>query len=260
MSTSDRLFDEQEIGALLKRAAALQGAEGPTPPAGLTLAELEAVATEAGIDARYVHAALAEQATHRPERRFYLLGGPTSLHLERVVHGEVVEETWEEITAAARAAFRGIGTTSQAGATREWTQRGRRRQTQVSATTRQGQTRLRVESQYPREAALFFAPMVALGIVLGFNVPLALGASPFDAFGVALLTMVLVLAAARSAFGTFSRSQRRQAERLLAEAERALQAPPLPAAPPPVAPPLSLDEAEPLPEASATPPRTRTRG
>ncbi|MEE8175809.1 MAG: hypothetical protein V3T97_04300, partial [Gemmatimonadota bacterium] len=56
-----RHYTEKEVGLILRRATELQRSEpSARDPAGLTLAELEEVATEVGIDARYLRRAAAE--------------------------------------------------------------------------------------------------------------------------------------------------------------------------------------------------------
>lgn len=57
-----RLYDEKEMRRLLERATELQKEEGstPVPGGGLSLAELEEIAGEAGIDPRYLRRAAAE--------------------------------------------------------------------------------------------------------------------------------------------------------------------------------------------------------
>ena len=57
---SQPLFDEREISAILKCAAEIQSADGPARTFGLSLAELQQLAAEAGIGPQSVAAAAAE--------------------------------------------------------------------------------------------------------------------------------------------------------------------------------------------------------
>src|SRR5690606_2644139 len=93
---SRRLYGEKDVSRILKRATEIQGDAGAAETHGLTLAELQQIAREAGISPEAVAAAAAEMgAAPEKSRDFHVLGGPVSFSHERVVAGEVSEETWE---------------------------------------------------------------------------------------------------------------------------------------------------------------------
>ncbi len=80
-----RLYGEKEIGQILQRAAELQHDEPPTPSAGsMTLQELEAIATEAGIDPAYLRriVAVIGRGTSEPGRSS-LIGRTLTWRAER---------------------------------------------------------------------------------------------------------------------------------------------------------------------------------
>ena len=56
------LFSEKQVSTILRRATEMQQAAKTTDPTGLTSEELQQIAAEAGIDPKYLAAAIAEQA------------------------------------------------------------------------------------------------------------------------------------------------------------------------------------------------------
>ncbi|MGI9175712.1 MAG: hypothetical protein ACR2GR_10390 [Rhodothermales bacterium] len=131
----DRTYTEQEVAALLKRAAALQAqaARRTERSPGLTLAELEAVAAETGLDPALLRQAAEElDEPGRPllDRR----AGTTATHVsvERHVPGALTPEAWEDVVAELRHRFDtdlgkmwgmpqyGVSATEQIGRTMEW--------------------------------------------------------------------------------------------------------------------------------------------
>jgi hypothetical protein len=81
-SSNSSRYSEQEMALILKRAAELQeGSDGR----GITrsLAEINEIAAEVGIDASFVTEAVAE--LQRPTTRAGWLGAPTRFHAEQSV-------------------------------------------------------------------------------------------------------------------------------------------------------------------------------
>ena len=75
-------YSEQEMALILKRAAELQeGADGRG--VHRSLAEIQDIAAEAGIEPAFVTEAVAE--LHRPRARIGWLGAPTRFHEEQKV-------------------------------------------------------------------------------------------------------------------------------------------------------------------------------
>lgn len=126
-------FDDDDIRRILARAArrqeqaerALPAAEtgsatGPEP--GLTLAELQDVASEVGIAPTHVQAAARElrMRTGRDVARYPFLGIPRETIDQRVVPGTPTEREWERIVEQLRSEFRVPGVTNSFGEVREW--------------------------------------------------------------------------------------------------------------------------------------------
>ncbi len=131
----ERTYSEEEVAALLERAAELhlKSADHADHKAGLTLRELEAIASEAGIDPALLRQ--AAQELEKPSRT--LLDAPantsaTHLYEERWVPGTLTTDEWEDIVAELRHRYDtdmgtamgmpgyGVGKIEQIGRTLEW--------------------------------------------------------------------------------------------------------------------------------------------
>src|SRR3954453_19339916 len=92
-----RRFNEKEVALIIKRASELQQSETTAESsAGMSLAELEQVAREAGLDPELVRRAavdLDSRVTDQTPNRF--LGGPSVLRLERTIDGEGSADEYE---------------------------------------------------------------------------------------------------------------------------------------------------------------------
>ena len=121
--SSGRRFSDTEVAQIIERASRLQQDTLPSDSsAGMSLAELEQIAREAGIDPALVRRAasdLDQQRNEEPVSR--LAGGPTTLHMERTVEGELVPEAHESIVAEIRRTLGDAGSAAAFGRTLEWT-------------------------------------------------------------------------------------------------------------------------------------------
>src|SRR5687768_3068307 len=139
MEPEGPIFNEKQAGAILRRAAELSSASSTGGSSGgTTLADMERIAAEIGIDAAHVRAAAAE-LTRSP-------AGNTAgiIDLERVVPGELSDEAWEAVVADLRRTFSNPGTTSQVGLAREWSLKGEMGHLHASLVSRQGHTRIQI--------------------------------------------------------------------------------------------------------------------
>lgn len=110
---------------------------GPGDADGLSLSELEEAARAAGLDPSLV-AAAAAQIDAAPGDDRTLLGAPVEVVRQRMIAGEVDDETWTRMVHALRAEFGDAGMAGQVGRLREWTL--------ISGGTKHGtSTRLAVE-------------------------------------------------------------------------------------------------------------------
>ena len=140
-----RQYSEEEAGLILRRAAELQA--GGAGSGGMSLAELEAAASEAGIDGALVRQAAQEvRVPARIDRSTpsSLLGAPTRHVFERTVVGEIDATRYEDLITEIRRQIGNTGRVEPLGKMFTWhAQRGR--DLSVTVTSRGGRTLVRVE-------------------------------------------------------------------------------------------------------------------
>ena len=86
-----RRFNEKEVADIIKRASELQQLESTAESTtGMSLAELEQVAHEAGLDPALVRRAATDLDTRVTDQKpSAFIGAPTNLALERTIDGEI---------------------------------------------------------------------------------------------------------------------------------------------------------------------------
>lgn len=119
---SPQRFTEEEVHEVLRRAAELQrrGPGVPTDVRALSLAELEQIAVESGIDVRQIHRAILELDTRRLGAKSLVLGAPPHVHLERVASGEIPTGALERLGSEIRRTLGHAGQVSAVGGTWTW--------------------------------------------------------------------------------------------------------------------------------------------
>jgi hypothetical protein len=187
MSESDgslRRYSDDEVGRILERAADLEshGAPSATQSGGMSLAELEEIGVEAGLDA-----GLLRQAAHelemgiepRASGRFgALFGAPLEMELEREVIGELGEEGFERLVPMIQMAADGLGHASVIGRTLTWqsTDVQKQRALNIAVTSRDGRTRISIGEKYGTLAGGLFGGIVGgVGGGMGFGVGMGVG-------------------------------------------------------------------------------------
>ena len=167
-----RRFNEKEVAAIIKRASELQQVESPSESTtGMSLAELEQIAREAGLDPALVRRAASDLDTRVTDRQpSAFLGAPTALVLERTIEGELPADEYEALVLEIQRELGGVGSASTFGRSLQWTMRGvdRRRVSsrtvQVTVTPRNGRTTIRIEEPVGQLAGgLFGGLMGGLG-------------------------------------------------------------------------------------------------
>src|SRR6478735_1285284 len=201
--TPSRRYNEKEVALIIKQASELQeSASSSESSTGMSLAELEQIAKETGLDPTLIRRAAADldtRVTDRTPSRF--LGAPTTLRLERTIDGEVSPDEYEALVLEIQRTVGGMGSASTLGRTLQWTSAGsgRRRlsgrMVQVTITPRNGRTTIRIEEPVSQVARALFAvsmggigmglmPLVGVGGgVIGTNLvgPAAAGAAAIGA-------------------------------------------------------------------------------
>jgi hypothetical protein len=191
-----RRYGDEEVGLILKRAAELQRQE-PAAAAeggGLTLGELEEIAGEVGIDPRHLRRAAEEIDTLavplHGEGVDRLIGAPLTLKFERILTGELPEDGLESLLPEIQDALQGYGQPSLLGRTLTWqsTSPDSERTLQVTVSSRDGRTRIRIEERISELAWSLFGGIiggVGGGVGLGVGLGVGIGALQSALFAVA---------------------------------------------------------------------------
>ena len=202
----DRVFTEEEVREIVRRASQQQAEDAERREAhehGLTLADLERLGEEVGLDPVYLRAAAdAVQSGQRPVAQTETQTD-THVVVERRMDHPFTAEAWEDTVEMLRQRF-GLdmgtwygngsgGRVEQVGRAHEWSHMSQwGTETRVSVSERGGHTRLllsqRVGQSSPKVEGIGFGAFLGLMVgLIGFGAGEALGGS------FPLLALVLVL-------------------------------------------------------------------
>ena len=163
----ERQFSEREVARILKTAVVLQERRGAAAAArGLSLAQLEEIAAEAGLDPALVRQAVAELdgAAGPGDEVNPFLGAPHTIVVERVVSGVIDERASEALLDTVRSVSSEVGQVSTLGRAFGWRGRLRGAKTDVSVSPRETQTVVRVRVALDEVALGHF---MVIGVVGG---------------------------------------------------------------------------------------------
>ena len=161
----ERKFTEQEVHEILKKAVEKAPSGALVKSEGLSLAELKAIGGEVGIDpARLEDAARAIDlgGGNRPNQ---ILGGPTVLHFERKVEGELDPKDTTEIVSRIRRTMGRQGEVSEIHGALEWSDKGDAGERYVTLSSRDGTTTIRGSSNLTQAAVVTYLPGGIIGLV-----------------------------------------------------------------------------------------------
>ncbi len=175
-----RVYGDKEIGQILKKATELQAREPSAPSSsGLTVQELEEVAVEAGIDPLFLRRAALELGTSPTESGFWakVAGDEFVLVRETTVPGELKDDGFERVVSVIQMGSREHGQPSLFGRSLTWRAEtpSKTRTVQVTVTSRDGQTHIRLEENLQQLAGGVFGGGVGgfgVGVGLGLGLPL----------------------------------------------------------------------------------------
>ena len=234
-----RRYSDREVRRLLKYATELQqsdeaGGPGGQGGGGMTLATLQEVAAEAGIEPRYVQLAAARIDRLEPTGLEHSLAGtPLVVRAERIVPGQLREEDYEQIVAEIQMATDVQGNASMVGRTLTWrsvTSKLRSRSLRVTVASRDGETRIQAEQRLHGYAKELYGGVVGgagmgVGFGVGFGVGLgALGSALFAAaFPVTLIGGLYV--AMRQVMKSIGRKRRAELDGMVDRVARYVEAP-----------------------------------
>jgi serine/threonine protein kinase len=155
-----RRYDKDEVQEIVKRATELE-ATNKTAAGAMTIGGVEALAGEVGVAPELVRAAADSMRTRTPpavggpatppNRPNPWISGPTRLHFERIVDGELPEEEYETVVDEIRQVLQDAGQVSQFGRSFTWAavragaNSGVRRNLEITVSIRGGRTRITVQ-------------------------------------------------------------------------------------------------------------------
>jgi len=183
-----RRYSEKEAGLILRKAAEMQRAEpSAADPSGFSLAELEEVAREAGIDPAVVRSAAAELDVPAGESfSAALVGGPLTVRLETELPGEYPADRFDSLVPAIQNASTWQGHAGAVGKSLTWSARSESNTSslQVLVVASGGNTLIRVEERLGGLATALFGGVIGgvgagAGLGIGAGVGAAIGSTLF---------------------------------------------------------------------------------
>lgn len=119
---TDRRYSEDEAAEIFRVAAELEATprRAVVPTQGLTLAELQAIGHEAGLNPDLVARAARASAVTGSARTMRLLGFPIGVSRTIEVDAPMTEAAWERLVGDLRETFEAKGVLRQDGAFRQW--------------------------------------------------------------------------------------------------------------------------------------------
>ncbi len=225
-ASDDRRYSDEEFALILRKASELQE-RGPRPPSsrgGMSLAEIQAIAAEAGIDAQLVAQTASLLPTRGSDRAARVLGGPSSYHLEHSTAGEISQEDLGRFLDVIRRVTKHQGQGTRVLDSLEWRTVGEVSQIHINVTARDGQTRVQIIGDRQAAGALTYVSsglawmIAAVAIGSGLDVTSAVGVLSIlaGAAGGAFLT-------ARTIWKSTSSGFRRKVTELMEELSSAVE-------------------------------------
>lgn len=164
-----KVFDEKQTAAILKKAAENSQRDFSKDTPGLTVDELEQIASDSGIDPKEVSKAIAEieLGNDRSDQTFW--GGPFSFFEQVGVGHEISALEWENMLVVIREFFKSPGEISTRASVFEWNSPwGTTNSAQVTALKEQGKTKISVSWKGPMTALPFYIPLPLVAIASVF--------------------------------------------------------------------------------------------
>lgn len=230
-----RVYGDKEIGRILKRATELQHREPSAPAAGVTLADLEEIAAEAGIDPVFLRRAALEVDSTVGDSNFWtrVVGDDLTIVREITLSGELTEDGFERIVGTIQANSREHGQPSLMGRTLTWRAEtpSKTRTMQIVVTSRDGGTHIRFEENLMQIASGLFGGLgggFGIGVGMGVGVPIGLEVlgSALFAFAAPLGLAGITLVACRGIYRNVVKRRRKAVsdlfDRVVIEAEASM--------------------------------------
>lgn len=225
-SETERRYSDKELGLILKLAAQRQESTSDSNSDGLSLAEIQQIASEAGIDPKFITEAAsaleAQDVTERPS----FLGAPTKFRFERTVAGEVPESEFSEIIEVIRRATGLHGQVNHMLDSLEWKGWDNfDRTTYVTLKGRHAETKIKVIGHWWGPAFFLYAGTTIGGLLATLGVGLLI--HPTSAVGVGAIVaggLGGTYLAARTLWQRMSSKMDTKLKKLLEQVEEAVAA------------------------------------
>ncbi len=234
---SEARYTDRETALILKRATELEetravGGGGR----GLTIAEIEAIAREVGIDPERVREAAAQIASAREAEGFSPLGPHPTRKVVRAVPRRLARDELAALIPMIEGHLQTPGTVTEALDSVQWTAKEGSATLQVSMRPSEAETQIHVAQRYePRLRGMFHGLPTAWGGMAGFVIGMSLALPGAAVVGLTAACGLLGTGVGRAVWTGISRRSQGKVERLAALlAER-----------PGVSPPASVAAPEP---------------
>jgi len=204
----ERTYTEDEVREILKRAVEDPPSHALVKGEGITLAELKEIGREVGIEPRSIDDAARSVAVevNRPTGR--LIGGPTSLHFERKVEGELGPDQAPEILAAIRRSTGLQGEVREVLGSLEWSAKGEASEHYVTLTSKDGVTTIQASANLVGGATLTYVPVgVAASMISMIGLVVALKEGSELALILALVLLPILYPILRTVWNRISSSE-----------------------------------------------------
>ncbi len=230
-------FDDKALARILRRGAEIEVGAGPkeAAPRGYTLAEIEAIAREAGISEDSIRRAASELERQTPEQGTALFGGPLFLEarstMDRVATDEELDEALDSIPDLT--GIQGNGSVRKGRlrwSTTDYAAYRTGREISIDAWGEGGRTELSLRCRLRGAIGGIFGGIVGgLGFGMGSGLCFGLGMAGLHSPALAILFGLGSLAGswllARGIFRTIALRARRNLERIASELARIFSTP-----------------------------------
>ena len=213
----DDVYKGKEIDAILRTAARLQEEDDARQDKGLglSLAEVEEIAAESGIDPKYIREAALISTADDDEDRFHFWGGPITARRSFIVNRALSRVEMEDLVPAIQRITDNAGSTDSLGNSLTWTSHTRKNQGSMSVM-------MQVEGD--KTVCTLKAPIMMPGFLIHY-VPLILTfmiGLPFAAtrgftptvLAIAAVLMSVVFLGTRFGYGRYADMKKRQLKRI----------------------------------------------
>jgi hypothetical protein len=210
MAEQDPRFTDQQMALILKRAAELQ-ATGEEPVH--TLAAIQEIARQVGIDAQLVADAAADLPAAGGRFGPRLLGAPSEFRVSRRIPGALQAADHPAVIATIRDHLPEVGEVQELAGGLEWHAGEDNNKTAITFTPSSGGTIVRIDGRYFGLKLILYLGAGAMTMLTGL---LGMAGSPELGAGLGLGMFALSFASARYAWNRIAERGRRRLERLLA--------------------------------------------